>query len=84
MKKLTVNKILEIVNSYNEGKKWTIEQIDEDITELGIDSIMFVQIVVSLEEYYEIEFPDEKISNEEMNTIRKIYDVLKWVILEKV
>ena len=39
---------------------------------IGIDSISFIQIVVALEDNFEIEIPDEKLMLEEMGTFNKI------------
>ncbi|MDR0920441.1 MAG: acyl carrier protein [Oscillospiraceae bacterium] len=92
MKKLNVNEVLSIVNSAiktraeenNQDKKETIvitkDQINTDFSELDIDSITFISIVVSLEGEYEIEIPDEYLLMTEMNNIMKIFQVLKDVI----
>ena len=54
-----------------------IEQLDENLADFGVDSIVFIQIIVCLEEQFECEIPDEKLIFSEMNTINKIYMVLK-------
>ena len=53
-----------------------MEQCEDDLLEYGMDSIRFIQIIVSLEEEFECEVPDSKLILVEMNTINKIYDVL--------
>lgn len=51
-------------------------QLDDDLIELGVDSITFIRIIVELEELFKIEIPDEKLLITEMGTIRKIVEVV--------
>ena len=76
MKKVTVEKVLDVIN-FSEKFKVSEEQLDEDFTKLGLDSITFVQIIVGLEEEFECEIPDSKLLISEMNTVRKMIDVLQ-------
>ena len=76
MKEVTKKRVIEIVNSNLECEKITMEQCEDDLLEYGMDSIRFIQIIVSLEEEFECEVPDSKLILVEMNTINKIYDVL--------
>lgn len=55
-------------------------QLDEDLIELGVDSITFIRIIVELEELFEIEIPDEKLLITEMSTIRKMVEVVAATI----
>ena len=50
-------------------------QLEEDLSLLGMDSIIFI----ALEEEFDIEIPDEKLSLNEMNTIAKIMDVISSI-----
>lgn len=77
MKEVTKERILTIVNDKIENCSITSEQYSDDLTEFGMDSIHFIQIIVSMEEEFECEFPDSKLILYEMNTIDKMYDVLK-------
>ncbi|MDR1181299.1 MAG: acyl carrier protein [Bacteroidales bacterium] len=91
MRKLDVYEVLDIINSIlhsraDEDKQkkepitlLTKEQIETDFSELNIDSITFISIVVSLENEYELEIPDEYLLMTEMNSINKIHQVLKEV-----
>lgn len=47
-----------------------------ELTKLGIDSLMFIRIIVRLEEEFKIEFPDELLLLSEMNTVDRIYEVV--------
>ena len=78
MKEITKENILEIVNSV-QGIEVTVDQCDDDLLEFGLDSIKFIQIIVTLEETYECEIPDEKLMLTEMNSINKMFDVLQFV-----
>lgn len=44
---------------------------------MGMDSMEFVTIVVALEEEFDCEIPDEKLLISELNTVNKIYEVIK-------
>ena len=81
MKEITKEKILEIVNSIQDIKV-TPDQCDDDLLELGLDSIKFIQIIVSLEEAFECEIPDEKLLLTEMNSVNKMLEVLKLAVSE--
>lgn len=52
------------------------EQIKEDalLIQYGLDSIRSLELIVSLEEKYSIEIPDEELSQ-----IRRVGDVMKLV-----
>ena len=81
MKEITKEKLLEIVNSVQDMEV-TVDQCDDDLLELGLDSIKFIQIIVSLEETFECEIPDEKLLLTEMNSVNKILEVLKLAVSE--
>lgn len=81
MKKITKEKILEIVNSVQDMEA-TVDQCDDDLLELGLDSIKFIQIIFSLEEAFECEIPDEKLLLTEMNSVNKMLEVLQLAVSE--
>ena len=60
-------------------KEITEDKFGEDLSELGMDSITFIKIIVALEEEFECEVPDSKLLISEMNTVNKIVQVLKDV-----
>lgn len=55
-------------------KETTISNEDKDIpfSEFGIDSLMMVQLIVKIEERYNVEIPDSKLVFSELNTINKL------------
>ena len=77
MKEITVEKVIEILNANIENAEVTEDKLDEELSELGMDSITFIKIIVALEEEFECEFPDSKLLIGEMNTANKIFQVLK-------
>ena len=77
MKEITVEKVIEILNTSIENAEIIKDKLDEDLSELGMDSITFIQIIVALEEEFECEVPDSKLLLGEMNTVNKIVLVLK-------
>lgn len=82
MKKVTIEKILEIINASVKGAPVTKDHLEKDLTENGMDSIAFIQIVVSLEDAFELEIPDSKLLITEMNTVEKIYALLTSLMPE--
>ena len=77
MKEITVEKVVEILNANIENAEVTEDKLDEDLSELGMDSITFIKIIVSVEEEFECEIPDSKLLIGEMNTTNKIFQVLQ-------
>lgn len=72
--------MIEIVNANIEQAFLTSEQIDEDLSALGMDSITFIHVIVALEEAFDIEIPDEYLLITEMNTLSKMTEVISAVL----
>ena len=62
----------------------TKEDFSTDLSKLGMDSIMFIGIVVALEEAFDCEFPDAKLLPTEMKTIQDMVDVLQELYEEQI
>ena len=77
MKEITIEKVIDILNASIEDAEITGDKLDVDLSELGMDSITFIKIVVTLEEEFKCEIPDSKLLIGEMNTANKIVKVLK-------
>lgn len=75
MSDMIVEEVISVLNEVL-GCEVKKEQMDLDLSKLGMDSIAFIRIVVSLEEKFGCEIPDAKLFVPEMNTIRKMCDVL--------
>ena len=78
-----VSEILDIINSILKTSKITEEDINEELSVLGVSSIMFISIVIAIEEKYNIEIPDEYLLNTEIGTVNKILAIVTTVIEEK-
>ena len=76
MKDVTVEKVLHILNENIESAEITLKNLEDDLSSIGVDSIGFVNIIVSLEEEFDCEIPDSKLLISEMNTAQKIIDIL--------
>lgn len=77
MKIVTARAVLEIINKCIENDAIVQEQLNDNLSEFGVDSIKFIQIIVELEEAFECEIPDSKLLMSKMDTVQKIYDVLQ-------
>ena len=77
MKKIAVNQVLEILNANIKDSPITIDKLDTNLVDLGMDSITFIHVIVALEEEFECEIPDEKLMISEMDTVQKIIDILQ-------
>lgn len=64
----------EIINLVNEvlSLNNTNFDLEEDLSNYGLTSMNLVSIVVDLEEKFNIEFPDEFLIIDNLNTINKI------------
>lgn len=82
MKKITTEEILRVINSVD-NITVSAEQTDESLIDLGMDSISFIQVVVGLEESFDCEIPDSKLLISEMDTVGKIFAVLKSIYEEQ-
>jgi acyl carrier protein len=69
-------KILGIVNLNIENAEIKPDQSEVDLSTIGMDSITFIRIVVTLEEAFNIEIPDEFLLITEMNTVEKMTNVV--------
>lgn len=80
MREDILDKVLKVLNANLENTEITSEQIDEDLSALGMDSITFIRVIVVLEEAFDIEIPDEYLLLTEMNTISKMTNVISAVL----
>jgi len=76
-----VEKIINILNNLN-LKDIHIENIETDfIKENNIDSITFIEIIIYIEEEFDILIPDEYLLSEKLNTIYKIANLVSELVL---
>ena len=75
MKQITKAEIQKVLMENILDKNCVVD-FNDDFSQLGMDSIQYINFIVSLEELFDCEIPDSKLILEEMNTIDKVYSVL--------
>lgn len=65
-----LQEILEITNAFE-------ITLEDDLREYGMDSLNAVELVVSLEYKFGIEFNEEDLFVESLNSIQKLVDIIK-------
>lgn len=77
MKQVEKNKLINIIVEVLEINK---SQLSEtiDLTNLGMDSINFIYMIVKIEEEFAIEIPDEFLVLSKMNKLVKIEQVITY------
>lgn len=50
-----------------------------ELVEIGMDSIAFIALIAEIEDYYEVEFPEEKLIIKNSSTIAKIINTLDFL-----
>lgn len=80
MKNEIIERLIPILNSSIEDLEIDDSRYDIDLLELGMDSITFIHIIVSIEEEFKCEIPDENLLLREMNTVNKITDAIASVL----
>lgn len=68
--------IAEIIKSFIEDLNLDKKHYESDLTELGMNSISFIQTIVELEDKYQIEIPDEYLLLNNMSTVYKMASVV--------
>lgn len=74
--------IANIVQECLKYEKISQDQYQTDLREFGMNSFSFVSLIITLEEIYNIEFPDSVLFISEMNTIDNIYTIIDELIKE--
>lgn len=72
--------IVTIINQNIENANLSLAQADDELQLIGMDSMIFIKIIVNIEDTFNIEIPDSYLSISEMNTINKICKVCKIVL----
>ena len=76
--KLEIIKIIENVA----GMNITENMLDIDFEMIGINSLMFVQIIVDIEKYYKIELDDSFLDITQYDTLKSLIDSITAIILK--
>ena len=75
MKDVNIERVVDVIRRVG-GIKIEQDQLNSNLTKLGMDSIRFIQIVVALEEEFDCEIPDSKLLFSELDTVNKIVGIL--------
>lgn len=81
--KVIINDILDIINNNIKNTNIMHDQLDEDLSKHGMDSLIFINIVVALKETFEIDYPDEYLSIIEPNTLNKLVSIVSEALEKK-
>ena len=59
-----------------------LDSIDSSVNliDVGVDSLTFINIIIKLEDYFGVEFPHEKLSIRESNTILKLSETIECLL----
>lgn len=77
------DEIFQIVLENIEEKEIKID-FETEFQQIGITSISFINIIIKVEQKYQIEFPDEKLLLSEAGTIKKIGDIVTMVLSKNI
>jgi acyl carrier protein len=70
-----LNKVIEILSDFTDIDKSQIRENSELTTDLGLNSLDVVNLVVTFEDEFNIEIPDTKIKN--LTTVADIVNYIK-------
>ena len=74
---ISSEKVLEVINQLMEENKINESNTNESLLAHNIDSLKFIQIIVLLEEAFNIEFPDDSLIMDQYATFGSIVDMVK-------
>ena len=50
--------------------------VKTDLENIGMDSLKFIEAVVAIEDFFDIEFPEDKLLISEAGTLKKLYEIV--------
>ena len=83
MKQITINAVLDILNSIATVSEIPPEQLDIRLSDYGIDSLEYVRVLVMFEEMFDCEVPDSMINLSEYDTPRKLIEALQKIYAQR-
>ena len=72
-----IQKIIEIVTRNIGNEQCLNLEPNCNLSELGMSSMAFIQMVVEIEETFDIEIPDEKVMISQLGTLDQIINVVR-------
>lgn len=79
--------IIDYTNSDESGNKaiaLTEDNTSVSLDEVGMDSLIFIRTIVEMEDVFGIEFNDEDMIFEKMNTVDKIYCIVDKLLSQNI
>ncbi len=80
MQKNDIDRIINIVKVALEIEELSESILEDNLQDLGLESFAFIRIIVSLEDEFGIEIPDELLYMEQLDTISKIVNVVERIL----
>lgn len=76
MKEFNIDKLIEIINNSSTTRVMSRQRIYDDLEDLGVGSLEVMKTIIYFEEDFGIEFPESKLIFSEINSVKKIYDIV--------
>ncbi|MEE6146315.1 phosphopantetheine-binding protein [Bacillus cereus] len=76
-------KLLEVIKKHlNEIGANDITDFDKDLKDMGLDSLGSINLLLDIEEAYDIVIPDEYLTDETFSTANTLWELIKKVKTE--
>jgi len=76
-----LSRVAEVIGEITEDDR-EIKMEDKLIEDIGLVSIGFVEMIVQLEEVFDISFPDNMLTDNNLETVRDVIENIKNLIRE--
>lgn len=68
-------KFIEIVNNFLQIEL-TSQNVEENLKELGLDSMASIELLLEIETEYELAFPDELLTEETFSSAKNLWNIV--------
>lgn len=82
MQDKNLDKILEIIYSVLGCTETLDTETDKDLCQCGLDSILFIKIIILIEEFFDIDIPDDYLIISRLDTVDKIAKLVTELLNE--
>lgn len=72
--------IISVINKYCKEGALSEKEMNRNLIDFGIDSLILIRIIVEIEELVEIEIPTEKLVYANLNTVEKLLACVEKLI----
>ena len=79
----TKEKVLLLLNDLGNGIEECDLTKDINLQEFIIDSLQFISFIISLEEKFDIEFPDELLQTDNIKSLNAFCDIIDYCITDQ-